>query len=332
MTTSSQIIIDSPVNTVEVQTTDNRITVVNEVYTTDVTITQPTTTVVQVASPGPQGPQGPQGVPGVNTQVTNNVNNRVLTATGGVTINAESGLTFNGSDLTVQGVVDANSVNTTILSTLNVNSDLLPVDAVYTQTVGNTNNFWNQVWTGTSDGSKKSMFFGEDLLNDPGKLYIRTDGSLLTIRANGGITLLGDADIGTIFNNSILTNIGTITTPSLISTNLAATNSASFGSGFTPTARVHISGASNSNLLRISSPTNTNILFVSGSGNVGIGTTNPLTRLHISGSTSGSILEPTSSGVPTFTGRDGQFIFGSSGGNHFIYVYMAGAWRSSSLS
>ena len=130
------------------------------------------------------------------------------------------------------------------------------------------------------------MFFGEDLLNDPGKLYIRTDGSLLTIRANGGITLLGDADIGTIFNNSILTNIGTITTPSLISTNLAATNSASFGSGFTPTARVHISGASNSNLLRISSPTNTNILFVSGSGNVGIGTSTPSTTLQVAGTSS----------------------------------------------
>jgi hypothetical protein len=70
---------------------------------------------------------------------------------------------------------------------------------------------------------------------------------------------------------------------------------------------------------------------ITSAGNVGIGTLSPIARLHISGSTSGSILEPTSSGVPTFTGRDGQFIFGSSGGNHFIYVYMAGTWRSSSL-
>ena len=52
----------------------------------------------------------------------------------------------------------------------------------------------------------------------------------------------------------------------------------------TPSALLHISGASNSNLLRISSPTNTNILFVSGSGNVGIGTSTPAFRLDVSGS------------------------------------------------
>jgi hypothetical protein len=90
------------------------------------------------------------------------------------------------------------------------------------------------------------------------------------------------------------------------------------------------------NKFKISSANNFNSsnvrLTINSSGNVGIGTINPIARLHISGSTSGSILEPTSSGVPTFTGRDGQFIFGSSGGNHFIYVYMAGTWKSCSLS
>jgi hypothetical protein len=54
----------------------------------------------------------------------------------------------------------------------------------------------------------------------------------------------------------------------------------------------------------------------------------------ISGSliASSSRVFPTSSGTPSFTGADGQFIFGSSGGNHYIYVWMSGAWRSSSLS
>jgi hypothetical protein len=54
----------------------------------------------------------------------------------------------------------------------------------------------------------------------------------------------------------------------------------------------------------------------------------------ISGSliASSSRVFPTSSGTPAFTGEDGQFVFGSSGGNHYIYTWMSGAWRSSSLS
>ncbi len=41
----------------------------------------------------------------------------------------------------------------------------------------------------------------------------------------------------------------------------------------TPTAELHISGASNSNLLRVGSPTNSDIFFVNGNGRVGINTT-----------------------------------------------------------
>lgn len=49
-------------------------------------------------------------------------------------------------------------------------------------------------------------------------------------------------------------------------------------------------------------------------------------------SVSGSRIYPTSSGVPTFSGSDGQFLFGTNGGGkHFIYTWMSGAWRSGSL-
>ena len=54
------------------------------------------------------------------------------------------------------------------------------------------------------------------------------------------------------------------------------------GTGSAPSARLFISGANNQSLLQVSSPTNANILFVSGSGNIGIGTTNPIVKLHIS--------------------------------------------------
>jgi len=52
----------------------------------------------------------------------------------------------------------------------------------------------------------------------------------------------------------------------------------------TGSAKLLISGSSNSALLKIDSPAVNNILFVSGSGNVGIGTGNPTYALELSGS------------------------------------------------
>ena len=53
----------------------------------------------------------------------------------------------------------------------------------------------------------------------------------------------------------------------------------------TPSASLHISGASNRVLFEIDSPAVNNIIYVSGSGNVGIGTSTPTSTLHVSGST-----------------------------------------------
>ena len=52
----------------------------------------------------------------------------------------------------------------------------------------------------------------------------------------------------------------------------------------TPSASLHISGASSAALLQVDSPSLNNILFVTGSGRVGIGTNAPLVTLDISGS------------------------------------------------
>ena len=41
----------------------------------------------------------------------------------------------------------------------------------------------------------------------------------------------------------------------------------------------------------------------------------------------------TSSGTPSYSGeRDGEFTFGTDSGTHYLYVWMAGSWRSSSLA
>ena len=58
------------------------------------------------------------------------------------------------------------------------------------------------------------------------------------------------------------------------------TNNIGIGT-ITPTARLHISGASNVGLFEIDSPTVNNIIFVSGSGRVGIGTGTPTTTLDV---------------------------------------------------
>jgi hypothetical protein len=51
----------------------------------------------------------------------------------------------------------------------------------------------------------------------------------------------------------------------------------------TPSARLHVSGSSNSVLFEIDSPAINNIIYVSGSGRVGIGTSLPTASFHISG-------------------------------------------------
>jgi hypothetical protein len=56
---------------------------------------------------GNQGPIGPQGLQGNTLPVNNNVNNRVITATGGSSVEAESNLTFDGSTLTITGTLVA---------------------------------------------------------------------------------------------------------------------------------------------------------------------------------------------------------------------------------
>jgi len=220
--------------------------------------------------------------------ITNNTNNRVLTATGGGTINGEAGLTFNGSDLDVTGNVSVgNTVDTTTLAVNGyVTTNLSPTDATYNLTLGESTRTWNQVHVGTNSGLR-TAFFGEDLLNNPGKIAIRTDNNL-TIRAQQGIDIIGTTTITTLQNDTLTNNLS-ISTPSLTATNLRATNSASIGGNFVPQARLHISGANADTLLRVSSPSATSALFVSGSGNVGIGTSTPtLATLQIQGNVSAS--------------------------------------------
>jgi len=61
---------------------------------------------IGVGPQGEQGPIGPKGDTGFIEDIANDANDRVITAVGDGTVNAESNLTFDGSILTVTGLTD----------------------------------------------------------------------------------------------------------------------------------------------------------------------------------------------------------------------------------
>ena len=133
-----------------------------------------------------------------------------------------------------------------------------------------------------------------------------TDGNLMRVQSPTGaeyffISASGNVGIGTATpvhnlvvdgNTGVSINAGGATFPNIhrdsadggmllrswngstFTNNVKITPTTEVGIGTTtPTAELHISGASNITLLRVGSPTNDNILFVTGSGRVGINTT-----------------------------------------------------------
>lgn len=64
MADPNQIIIDSNVNDVSLDVTNNIIEVVDNNCPSEIQITQPVTRVVEVATVGPRGPRGPAGIAG----------------------------------------------------------------------------------------------------------------------------------------------------------------------------------------------------------------------------------------------------------------------------
>ena len=58
----NQIIIDSNINDISLDVTNNIIEVVDNNCPSEIQITQPVTRVVEIATIGPQGPVGPKGV------------------------------------------------------------------------------------------------------------------------------------------------------------------------------------------------------------------------------------------------------------------------------
>jgi len=108
MATPNQIIIDSPNNNVDIQTNNNQLRIISEVYNTEVNVTQPVTTTIQVATPGPQGPKGDPGI---------SLNNQI--ATGSITASVNIGAdTFRVQSGSSTFLYISSSGNTTINNSL----------------------------------------------------------------------------------------------------------------------------------------------------------------------------------------------------------------------
>jgi hypothetical protein len=193
---------------------------------------------------------GSVAAPGSTTQVVYN--------NGGV-LSADSGLVYSGSRV---GIGTA-----TPTANLVVSSGSAP-----TLKLENTANIATTGWAGTT---VSSLDFSTTDPTIPGT-YAR----ISTVGGPGSVGggLEGDLVFSTAPSNS----------PNSIAERVRISSTGNVGIGTTtPSASLHISGASSANLLRISSPASSNILFVSGSGNVGIGITTPISRLQVTDSVAG---------------------------------------------
>ena len=252
----------------------------------------------------------------ITPSITNNTDNRVLTATGGGTINGESNLTFDGSVLTVTGRANISTSITSSTATVGVGSTSAlnagqttirgsgvdTVGALTIQNAGGTATF--TVLNGGTTG------VGEN--NPSARLHVKGSGATsattaLRVENSSAAARLTILDDGTsAFNTS----------------HLYISSSGNVGIGLTsPTAELHISGASADSLLRVGSPSNASILFVTGSGRVGIGTGTPRAALHVS---AGDIsLDGTR--YLDWANGDNRIIGGSAGGYSLQFQTYTGA-------
>jgi hypothetical protein len=275
-----------------------------------------------------------RGESGKNVRITLGSNQTRLNITGSnivMSAYTASNALIQGGIITASAITSSGNIiaNALTLSS-SISASIITVTSAsvpfITSSILNINNQGGIFLTGSSSTTGASI-----KLDNLGNLLINAISGNVYFGKNSNDIYLGDgsssANLIYDFNGTLKGTPGTTLTIGSSSANLVFTGS---NINFQPGGgSVYFSGSIITNTFSAS-------LFTgSFAGNVSGSLTGSFTGSMIGNLTvtnpSGAIISPTSSGQPTFSGSDGQFIFGNSGGNQFMYVWMAGQWRSSSL-
>ena len=241
---------------------------------------------------------------------------RIFTSTGNIVI--QNGGTFTDTGYRLN-VFDTGSVSGSIYVSGSSNSTLLRLDSP-TQTgslfvsgsgnvgIGTINPLYTLDVSGSTrlsglyfSGTTLSGYFASIQLNN--STFFKTDTDFSWYTYTGNALRMSLKSTGNLLLN----------TPTDLGYKLNI-----FGSG-SASGSIYASGSSNSTLLQLDSPAQTGILFVSGSGNIGIGITNPAYSLDVSGSgrfTNGLVV--TSSITLVNSGNSNRLISDGSGPNRIL--------------
>jgi len=252
---ASSININQNNNVVTLQDNNGSLSITNNNTGTTVNVTQPVTNVVAVAAPGPQGQQGPAGeIPNTGSFATTGSN----TFSGSQTIIGD--LTITGSDGTNSAI---RFVSGASITTQGSNIDMTAGPGGWSEL--GSNNGQNYVWV---DDTAVYLVASWDSNVATSAWSIATGSRKLT--AVGDLDMNGNSITGSLFGTS-----------SYALTASYALNGGSGGGGnFIATGSISASVSLGTGSFAVTSGSST-FMFVSSSGNVGIGTTTPASKLHV---------------------------------------------------